>query len=95
MLGSIVFLSLQTTVNVKTDYVSYFLKSLENSKLIKSIQLIVCFVLLNLAEDNKSLAYHGLRAAAVPLLDLETCRMSDVNGGRSQSILDTMICAGQ
>ncbi|XP_031629228.1 serine protease 30-like [Contarinia nasturtii] len=44
-------------------------------------------------EDNKSMAA-VLRAAAVPLLDLETCRMSDVNGGRSQSILDTMICAG-
>lgn len=46
-----------------------------------------------LAEDNKSLA-PILRAASVPLLDLETCRLSDVNGGRSQSILDTMICAG-
>lgn len=46
------------------------------------------------AEDNRSLA-PTLRAAAVPLLDMETCRMSDVNGGRSQSILDTMICAGK
>lgn len=71
----------------------HIFKITRNFKLIKSIELFVC--LLNLAEDNKSLAYHGLRAAAVPLLDLETCRMSDVNGGRSQSILDTMICAGQ
>lgn len=47
----------------------------------------------DVAEDNNSLA-PTLRAAAVPLLDMETCRMSNVNGGRSQSILDTMICAG-
>lgn len=47
-----------------------------------------------LAEDNKSLA-PVLRAAAVPLLDMETCRMSGVNRGRSQNILDTMICAGK
>lgn len=47
-----------------------------------------------IAEDNKSLA-PVLRAAAVPLLDLETCRMSDVHGGRSQGILDTMMCAGE
>lgn len=46
-----------------------------------------------IAEDQKSLA-PVLRAAAVPLLDMETCRLSDVSGGRSQSILDTMICAG-
>lgn len=47
-----------------------------------------------LAEDNKSLA-PVLQAAAVPLLDMETCRMSGVNRGRSQNILDTMICAGE
>lgn len=52
------------------------------------------FFFYYLAEDKKSLA-PTLRAAAVPLLDMETCRMSDVNGGRSQSILDTMICAGK
>lgn len=49
---------------------------------------------LFLAEDNKSLS-PVLRAAAVPLLDMETCRMSGVNRGRSQNILDTMICAGK
>lgn len=48
---------------------------------------------MHLAEDSKSLA-SVLKAAAVPVLDLDTCRMTDVNGGRSQSILDTMLCAG-
>ncbi|XP_050557909.1 trypsin-like [Spodoptera frugiperda] len=35
-----------------------------------------------------------LRAAAVPVLDLNTCRKSQVLGGRQQTILDSMICAG-
>lgn len=52
------------------------------------------FSFAHLAEDNKSLA-PTLRVADVPLLDMETCRMSNANGGRSQSILDTMICAGK
>jgi len=45
------------------------------------------------AEDLKSLA-PTLKVAAVPLLDLETCRQSSINGGRQQEILDTMLCAG-
>lgn len=35
-----------------------------------------------------------LRAAYVPLLDLETCRHDDIYGGRHQFILDSMLCAG-
>lgn len=35
-----------------------------------------------------------LRAAAVPLLDIDICRNTEVNGGRQQTILDTMLCAG-
>ncbi|KAJ0182962.1 hypothetical protein K1T71_000938 [Dendrolimus kikuchii] len=35
-----------------------------------------------------------LRAAAVPVLDLTTCRKNHVLGGRQQEILDSMICAG-
>ncbi|KAJ9587080.1 hypothetical protein L9F63_028348 [Diploptera punctata] len=36
-----------------------------------------------------------LQVAAVPLLDLNTCRRADVYGGRRQSILDSMLCAGR
>lgn len=36
-----------------------------------------------------------LRAAAVPLLSLETCRRDGVYGGRQQPILDSMMCAGR
>jgi len=36
-----------------------------------------------------------LQVAAVPLLDLDTCRRADVYGGRRQSILDSMLCAGR
>ncbi|XP_041970619.1 tryptase-like [Aricia agestis] len=35
-----------------------------------------------------------LRAAAVPILELSTCRKSQVLGGRQQPILDSMLCAG-
>ncbi|CAG4967627.1 unnamed protein product [Colias eurytheme] len=35
-----------------------------------------------------------LRAAAVPILDLATCRKDQVLGGRQQAILDSMLCAG-
>ncbi|KPJ19655.1 Urokinase-type plasminogen activator [Papilio machaon] len=35
-----------------------------------------------------------LRAADVPLMDLDTCRKRQVLGGRQQPILDSMICAG-
>lgn len=35
-----------------------------------------------------------LRAASVPLLSHSTCRGNDVYGGRLQSILDSMLCAG-
>ncbi|CAH2056129.1 unnamed protein product, partial [Iphiclides podalirius] len=35
-----------------------------------------------------------LRAAEVPLMDLDTCRKNQVLGGRQQPILDSMICAG-
>ncbi|KAK9504979.1 hypothetical protein O3M35_009141 [Rhynocoris fuscipes] len=35
-----------------------------------------------------------LRAASVPLLSQHTCRQADVYGGRVQSILDSMLCAG-
>lgn len=45
-------------------------------------------------EDKKSLA-PVLRAAAVPLLDQDICRSSEVNGGRNQQILDSMLCAGK
>ncbi|XP_067004136.2 trypsin-1 [Anabrus simplex] len=45
------------------------------------------------ASDPDSLSAE-LRAAAVPLLDLETCRDNSVYGGRHQSILDSMLCAG-
>ncbi|XP_026471217.1 serine protease 33-like [Ctenocephalides felis] len=44
--------------------------------------------------EDKNRPAPVLRAAAVPLLDLRTCRMSGVYGGRQQPILDTMICAG-
>lgn len=44
-------------------------------------------------EDKKSLA-SVLRAATVPLLDQATCRGSEVNGGKNQQILDSMLCAG-
>lgn len=30
----------------------------------------------------------------MPLLDTELCRNTDVTGGRQQTILDTMLCAG-
>ncbi|XP_014239480.1 serine protease 33-like isoform X2 [Cimex lectularius] len=43
--------------------------------------------------DSKSLS-STLRAASVPLLPLSTCRQADVYGGRLQSILDSMLCAG-
>lgn len=46
------------------------------------------------ADDTKSIA-PVLKAAAVPLLDMDTCRSKEVNGGRYQTILDTMICAGK
>lgn len=46
-----------------------------------------------IADDLESLS-DTLQVAAVPLWDLETCRRSDVYGGRDQSILDSMICAG-
>ncbi|KAK6628211.1 hypothetical protein RUM43_002023 [Polyplax serrata] len=36
-----------------------------------------------------------LRAAAVPLISLDKCRSPDILGGRRQSILDSMICAGR
>ncbi|XP_030756654.1 transmembrane protease serine 3-like [Sitophilus oryzae] len=35
-----------------------------------------------------------LKSAAVPILSLDTCRKEGVYGGRYQSILDSMICAG-
>lgn len=47
-----------------------------------------------LAEDLKSIP-SVLQAAAVPLLDLKTCRKENVNGGRQQEVLDTMLCAGE
>lgn len=50
-------------------------------------------ILLILGQDLQSIA-PVLRAAAVPLLEQETCRMTDINGGRQQPILDTMLCAG-
>ena len=45
--------------------------------------------------DNLQDIASSLRAASVPILDLNTCRKSSVNGGRSQNILDTMLCAGK
>ncbi|XP_049883888.1 trypsin-like isoform X2 [Pectinophora gossypiella] len=45
------------------------------------------------AESTESFA-PVLRAAAVPVLDLTTCRKNQVLGGRQQAILDSMICAG-
>lgn len=35
-----------------------------------------------------------LKAAAVPVLSLDTCRKSDVYGKADQHILDSMLCAG-
>lgn len=35
-----------------------------------------------------------LKAAAVPVLSLDTCRNSDIYGGKQQQILDSMLCAG-
>lgn len=49
---------------------------------------------LSTGEDKLSLA-PVLRAAAVPLLDQNTCKSSEVNGGRNQPILDSMLCAGK
>ncbi|XP_063697487.1 serine protease 27-like [Culicoides brevitarsis] len=45
------------------------------------------------AEDIKSLS-SVLRVAAVPIMDTEMCRNNSINGGRSQKILDSMLCAG-
>ncbi|CAG4948952.1 unnamed protein product [Parnassius apollo] len=45
------------------------------------------------AESTETFA-PTLRAAEVPLMDLETCRKNQVLGGRQQPILDSMICAG-
>ncbi|XP_023703024.1 serine protease 30 [Cryptotermes secundus] len=45
-------------------------------------------------EDVDSSLSQVLQVAAVPLLDLDTCRRADVYGGRRQSILDSMLCAG-
>uniref|UniRef100_A0A336K7N4 Acrosin n=1 Tax=Culicoides sonorensis TaxID=179676 RepID=A0A336K7N4_CULSO len=45
------------------------------------------------AEDLKSLS-SVLRVAAVPIMDTEMCRSNSINGGRSQKILDSMLCAG-
>ncbi|GLV41815.1 uncharacterized protein CBL_13547, partial [Carabus blaptoides fortunei] len=36
-----------------------------------------------------------VQAAGVPILDPDTCRRPEINGGRQQAILDTMICAGR
>lgn len=47
-----------------------------------------------LLEDDMTSLPKVLQAAAVPLLDLETCRHDDVYGGRHQFILDSMLCAG-
>jgi hypothetical protein len=47
------------------------------------------------AEDVDSSLSQVLQVAAVPLLDLDTCRRADVYGGRRQSILDSMLCAGR
>lgn len=47
------------------------------------------------AEDVDSSLSQVLQVAAVPLLDLNTCRRDDVYGGRRQSILDSMLCAGR
>ncbi|KAG8293042.1 trypsin-1-like [Homalodisca vitripennis] len=44
-------------------------------------------------DDLESLS-DELQAASVPVLDQHTCRQSDVYGGRDQSILDSMVCAG-
>lgn len=44
-------------------------------------------------EDGETFA-PVLRAAAVPIVDIETCRMLGIYGGRQQPILDTMLCAG-
>ncbi|XP_069699799.1 serine protease 33-like [Periplaneta americana] len=46
-------------------------------------------------EDVDSSLSQVLQVAAVPLLDLNTCRRADVYGGRRQSILDSMLCAGR
>ncbi|GAB0087672.1 Peptidase S1 domain-containing protein [Sergentomyia squamirostris] len=45
------------------------------------------------AEDVRSVA-STLRVAAVPLVDLDECRKSSINGGRQQPILESMLCAG-
>ncbi|KAG6454606.1 hypothetical protein O3G_MSEX008780 [Manduca sexta] len=45
-------------------------------------------------ESNENFA-PVLRAAAVPVMDLATCRKNQVLGGRQQPILDSMICAGK
>lgn len=36
-----------------------------------------------------------LRTAVVPLLSSDVCRENSIYGGRQQSILDTMVCAGK
>lgn len=48
----------------------------------------------NISEDDLESLSEELQAASVPVLDLETCRQQDVYGGRDQSILDSMVCAG-
>nr|CAD7426257.1 unnamed protein product [Timema monikensis] len=44
--------------------------------------------------DDVESQSQSLQVAAVSLLDLATCRRSDVYGGRHQDILDSMVCAG-
>lgn len=53
--------------------------------------ILSCFV--SFTEGTETFA-PVLRAADVPLMDLDTCRKSQVLGGRQQPILDSMICAG-
>lgn len=47
-----------------------------------------------ISEDDLESLSEELQAASVPVLDLQTCRQQDVYGGRDQSILDSMVCAG-
>lgn len=61
--------------------------------------LAACRVNINIqtfiAVEDVDTISDTVQAAGVPILDPDTCRRPEINGGRQQAILDTMICAGR
>ena len=62
--------------------------------LIKNINVLILIYLLEGTDTEQNFA-PVLRAAAVPVLDQNTCRKEKVLGGCQQTILDSMLCAGE